>query len=180
MLGRGATRRRVLIQWVPHAYRYRSMNLPFCLWVWKRAMFERERVEIVVHEPYLGFRRHAWKQNGAALVHRVMTSILLNAAHRVWTAIPQWEAYWRSYALGRRVPFRWLPVPSTVPLLEDAAGVAATRARYTADGGLVAGHLGTYATPIAEVLVGALPELLRDRLDLAMLLLGRGSERLRA
>src|SRR5579864_3796987 len=26
--------RHILVQWVPHGYRYRSMNLPFCVWLW--------------------------------------------------------------------------------------------------------------------------------------------------
>src|SRR2546426_705918 len=29
--------RRLLVQWVPHGYGYRSMNLPVCLWLWQRA-----------------------------------------------------------------------------------------------------------------------------------------------
>src|SRR6185503_16674955 len=29
--------RRLLVQWVPHGYGYRSMNIAFCLWLWKRA-----------------------------------------------------------------------------------------------------------------------------------------------
>src|SRR5438094_5217767 len=29
--------RRLLVQWVPHGYGYRSMNLAFCLWIWNRA-----------------------------------------------------------------------------------------------------------------------------------------------
>src|SRR5205807_10388299 len=78
---------RLLVQWVPHGYGYRSMNLHFCLWLWRRAR-RGDRVEIMVHEPFLSFREGSWKQSGVAAVHRLMTIILLNAASRVWITIP--------------------------------------------------------------------------------------------
>jgi glycosyltransferase involved in cell wall biosynthesis len=169
----------LLIQWVPHGYGYRSLNLPFCLWLWGRAACRRDRVELMVHEPYLAFRRGNWRQSAAALVHRLMTAVLLQAARRVWVAIPAWEVCWRPYALGRRIPFTWLPVPSTVPVVEDAAGVAAIRLRYGPAGGFLVGHLGTYGPPTAELLAVVLPLILRCRKKSAVLLLGRGGERVR-
>src|SRR6185295_19114886 len=38
--------RRLLVQWVPQGYGYRSLNLPFCLWLWHRARFIKDRVEV--------------------------------------------------------------------------------------------------------------------------------------
>jgi hypothetical protein len=29
--------RQMLVQYVPHGYGYRSMNVPFCFWLWRRA-----------------------------------------------------------------------------------------------------------------------------------------------
>lgn len=171
--------RRLLVQWVPHGYGYRSMNLPFCLWLWERAALHRDCIDIMVHEPYLAFGYGSRRQDAVAVVHRLMTTILLRAACRVWTSIPDWEACWRRYALGRRVPFAWLPVPSTVPVIEDSAGVAATRARYAPAGASLVGHFGTYGRPIAEPLRDLLPALLLDRPGLTVLLLGRGGEALR-
>ena len=49
-----ASPRRLLIQWVPHGYGYRSMNLPFCLWVRQRAR-AGDRVDLMVHEPFMEF-----------------------------------------------------------------------------------------------------------------------------
>src|SRR5262245_64719668 len=37
--------RRLLVQWVPHGYGRRSMNLPFCLWLWGRSVRSRDSVE---------------------------------------------------------------------------------------------------------------------------------------
>src|SRR6185436_1853954 len=87
MLDQFPSPRRLLVQWVPHGYGYRSMNLPFCLWLWKRAKFNHDRVEIMVHEPFLAFREGSTKQDLVAAVHRIMIVILLDAATRVWVSI---------------------------------------------------------------------------------------------
>ena len=178
MLDRFAAPRCLLVQWVPHGYGYRSMNVPFCLWLWERAALRRDRIDIMVHEPYLAFGYGSRRQDVVAAVHRVMTAILLRAARRVWVSIPDWEACWRRYALGRRVPFAWLPVPSTIPVVTDPVGAAAVRARYTPAGGSLVGHFGTYGQPVAEPLLALLPALL-DGPDRAVLLLGRGGGALR-
>ena len=89
------------------------MNLPFCLWLWHRAVRHHDAVEVMIHEPYLAFGEGSWKQSGVAVVHRLMTMVLLKAARRVWMSIPAWEACWRPYTLGRALQFRWLPVAST-------------------------------------------------------------------
>src|SRR5688572_4626035 len=52
--------RRLLVQWVPHGFGRRSMNLGFCLWVARRAR-RGDRVHVVVHEPYLEFTRGPWR-----------------------------------------------------------------------------------------------------------------------
>src|SRR5262249_44693742 len=62
--------RRLLVQWVPHAFGRRAINYPFCRWVRRRAACG-DRVEIVVHEPFLDFRG-SWKQRAAAVVQRLM------------------------------------------------------------------------------------------------------------
>ena len=170
--------RRLLVQYVPHGFGYRSMNVALCAWLWARARLRGDRVELMVHEPFLAFGEGGWRQRAAAVVHRLMTAALLGAASRVWVSIPAWERAWRPYALGRRVPFAWLPVPSTIPVAGDAAGAAAVRARYAGgEGARLIGHLGTYGPHVSEYLLRLAPALLGGRVDgAALLLLGRGSE----
>jgi len=172
-----AAPRRLLVQWVPHAYGYRSLNVAFCRWLLRRAR-AGDRVEIMVHEPSLPFSRRSWKQSAAAAVHRVMTVLLLRAARRVWVAAPEWERRWRPYTLGREVPFAWLPIPSNVPVLDDPAGIRALRNRFVPGEEVLVGHFGTYGGAIAELLSGAVPGIL-SRPGRAVLLLGRGGERFR-
>ena len=168
--------RRILVQWVPHGFGYRSMNLAFCCWLWNRSWRHRDNVEIMVHEAYLAFRYGWWRQNAAALVHRLMTIMLLRAADRVWVSIPQWEQRWRPYTLGRRVWIKWLPIPSNIPIVDDVRAAQAVHRRHVAGDNLLVGHFGTYGSPITSVLEPILSILGDDPAGLTILLMGRGSE----
>src|SRR2546423_6295582 len=179
MLSEFSSPRRLLVQWVPHGYGYQSMNLPFCFWLYERAKIHKDLVEVMVHEPYLTFRGGSWKQSAVALVHRLMTITILNAAYKVWLSIPAWEACLRPYTLGRRVPFNWLPIPSTVPFAEDYAGARVVRERYARNGNILIGHLGTGERNINALLIDAIPLLWQTHCEFDLLLLGRRSESLR-
>ncbi|MFY9572452.1 MAG: glycosyltransferase [Blastocatellia bacterium] len=151
------------------------MNLAFCLWLWKRAVLHRDALELMVHEPYLPFREGSIRQNLVAVVHRLMTIVLLNAARRVWISVPAWESRLRPYALARRLEFKWLPVPSTIPRIEDGDGVSAIRSRYVGAEGVLLAHFGPYIRQISDVMFLLLPTLLRHHCNLSVLLLGKGS-----
>jgi glycosyltransferase involved in cell wall biosynthesis len=171
--------RRLLVQWVPHGYGYQSMNLPFCLWLWSRAKLSKDKVEIMVHEPYLAFRDGTWKQNVVAVLHRLMTIVLLNSARYIWISIPAWEKSLRPYTLGRQLQFTWLPVFSNVPVISDPVGVKSLRTRFAPNGELVIGHFGTYGQQIYELLISIVPLLMSNYSNRVLLFLGRGSGRLR-
>jgi glycosyltransferase involved in cell wall biosynthesis len=170
--------RRLLVQWVPHGFGYKSLNLPFCLWLWHRSAKHGDRVELMVHEPYLPFLKGHWRQNAAAVVHRLMTLVLLRTADRVWVSTPAWEERLRPYEWGRHHTFNWLPVPSNVPTVNDAAGAAAIRRQYAASG-LLVGHFGTFGPPIVPMLRAILPPLLRRANNASLLLIGVGSSAFR-
>ena len=171
--------RRILVQWVPHGFGYRSMNLAFCWWLWKRAKRHGDRIELMVHEPFFEFDWTSPRQNVAALAHRWMTMLLLQAAGQVWMSIPGWEKLLRPYALGRKVLFRWLPIPSNIPVSRDPARVQAVRRRYVNGKGLLIGHFGTYGSTIAKLLEPILTALADDDADQVILLVGNGSEQFR-
>jgi glycosyltransferase involved in cell wall biosynthesis len=165
---------RVLVQWVPHGYGYRSMNVRFCAWVWRRAR-RGSPIDLMVHEPYLAFHEGSWRQDAAAVVHRLMTMMLIRAATRIWVSIPTWAERWRPFALGKAIAFTWLPIPCTLPApsRDDAFAV---RGRYAGDAPLV-GHVGTYGAPIRAALAAALPPLLDAVPAARVLLLGEGAPR---
>jgi glycosyltransferase involved in cell wall biosynthesis len=171
--------RRLLVQWVPHGYGYRSMNLLFCLWLWNRARRMHDEVEIMVHEPFLGFKGGTWRQAVAAAIHRIMAIILLNGASRIWIAIPAWRDRLRPYMLGRRIPIQWLPVPSNVEcLLNVSKKVEGFRSDHS-DTLQTLGHFGTFGWPISGMLEPLIPELLRGYSNRSLIFMGRGSTEFR-
>ncbi|HEX7238834.1 MAG TPA: glycosyltransferase family 4 protein [Longimicrobiaceae bacterium] len=169
--------RRLLVQWVPHAYGRRAMNLGFCLWVRERAA-RGDRVEIMVHEPFLAFGGSA-RQGVVAAVHRAMTVVLLGAAERVWVSTPAWAERWRKYRLGPAIPFEWTPIPSNVPVRDDPGGVYAVRASYARARRWLLGHFGTYRANVTELLEPILVGALAGRPDRAVLLVGHGGAEFR-
>src|SRR5450432_3484576 len=98
-LGSSAAQQRLLVQWVPHGYGWSSMNVPFCLWLWRRAR-RGDRVEVMVHEAYLQFGLGGWRKDAVAAVHRLMTVIVLRAACKVWMSTEAWEPMLRPFAMG--------------------------------------------------------------------------------
>jgi glycosyltransferase involved in cell wall biosynthesis len=167
--------RRVLVQWVPHGFGYRSMNLPFCLWLRRRAVQHGDRIEVMVHEPFLSFRKDSLRQNLAALVHRLMTMVLLRRAQCVWMSIPDWERRLRPYALGRTIPYRWVPIPSNIAVMDRPDQVRALRERYASQESVLIGHFGTYGSSITSLLEPILLALAEEP-GTSVLLMGKGSD----
>lgn len=164
---------RILVQYVPHAYGWKAMNLPFCLWLSGRW---RKRFEVMFHEvSYPVSAGQPWKHNLLGHVNRRMARMIHYAAARSWVAIPAWEDLLRRLAPGRSVPFEWLPVPSNLSVVRDPARVAAVRTRHAPRGGPLVGHFGTFAKSTSQILKGVLPRLLCRRPDLSALFIGRGS-----
>jgi len=142
-------------------------------------MFRGDEIDIVVHEPCLAFDEGSWRQKLVAAVHRFMTVILLLAAHQVWITIPAWESRWRPWALGRKVPFQWLPVPSNIPVNSDPGSVTQVRRRYLTGTGFLLGHFGTHGASVTKLLEKILPLLLDQHSEATVLLIGSGSDRFR-
>jgi glycosyltransferase involved in cell wall biosynthesis len=168
--------RRLLIQWVPHGYGYRSMNVLFCLWVWKRATISRDWIELMVHEPYLMFRGGSWKQNAVAIIHRLMMVLLTSASQRAWLAIPAWRERVQAYSFCSRLSFEWLPVASNIPVMDRSASrITEIRTHYAADRRFVMGHFGTNSREARALLIKIIPAVLRGNVNSTMLFIGRDS-----
>lgn len=165
--------KRLLVQWVPHGFGYHSMNVWFCLWLARRAR-RGDCVELMVHEPYLALERGPARHVAIALVHRLMTTILLSAARRVWISIPAWEACLRPYALGRPLPMTWLPIPACLPEGTDAA--VPPRTQFVDGSRVLVGHFGTYGPAVSALLDARVPLILDAPTRPSLLLLGAGGD----
>jgi len=151
------------------------MNLGFCRWVRTRAQ-QGDIVDLMVHEPFLAFREGALRHDLVAGVHRVMATMLLSVARRVWVSIPAWADRLRPWMLGRTPSFCWLPVPSTLAVTADVDLLAKVRLTVRGSHDLVIGHFSTYDANARRLLQTLVPHLMRALAGSRLLLLGRGSD----
>jgi glycosyltransferase involved in cell wall biosynthesis len=165
----------IFVQWVPHGYGYRSMNMGFVRWLEDLAQAGYP-ISLMVHEPYLE-SRGSWKQRLVARIHRRMIRKVLGAATRVFVSIPAWERYLAPYAPSNTV-FEWLPIPATVPVAVDYEATSAIRARYGNTD--IIGHLGTYSKEVGSLLAPAIASILTELPTCHVLLMGNGGERFSA
>jgi glycosyltransferase involved in cell wall biosynthesis len=170
VLDRALRRRpgRVLLQYTPHAFGYKAMNVPLCAWLWAR----RWRLDVMFHEvAYPLETGQALKHRVLAVTNRGMARLLLRSAERVFVATPAWQPMLQVLVPWAPRPM-WAPVPTNVPTVCASSAVAAVR-KLSAARWLV-GHFGTYGPLVVHLLEPALAELLVRAPDVHVLLLGRG------
>lgn len=173
-LDRWPAEKTLFLQWVPHGYGYRSMNVGFCLWLRRRSRQRGDQLELMVHEPFLPFQGASWRVKVASLVQRFMMAILLRSASRVWVSTESWFPRLRFFLPARVIP-QWLPVPSNISVDADVAAVTSVRRRYSSEGTVLVGHFGTFGGAISRSVLPTLAGLLQSRPSVRVLLLGRGS-----
>jgi glycosyltransferase involved in cell wall biosynthesis len=175
-LDRHAESARILLQWVPHAFGRRGVNIRFARWLHDLCVRRAGATDVMVHEPFVPFAGSA-AQRAAAAVQRLMTALVLRPATRVFVGTPAWTKICRPWA-GRR-PFAWTPIPSGVPVF--ATEDDRERCRHQFDVGPKQPLIGCFgrAGSLREHVVEALARTVINRGDGArVLLVGSGSEAL--
>jgi hypothetical protein len=170
-LGRLPAPRRILVQYVPHAFGWKGANIAFCLWLRSR---RRDSIWVMFHEVlFLAEDNRSVSRRALAAVTRLMATLVAGAAERAFIAIPGWRSMLEPLLLPG-TSLTWMPVPSAIPVLADEAATAAIRARYGAGHPLV-GHFGTYGRAVGTLLERTL-QLLAVMSDCHVLLLGEHSD----
>jgi len=179
-LSRFAGPRHLLVQYVPHAFGMKSLNVPFCVWLWWRRVRHGDRVRVMFHEVSVPFVWRPLIWNLSAFVHRAMAFILLRAATQIDVSTPVWLRVLRGCGLGRRTA-TVVPIPSTIPYVDNPVAVDAVRKGILkGEGGAkIVGHFGTYGTLITELLTPILLGLLDAEPKVRVLLIGGGGEAFR-
>ncbi|HZT76359.1 MAG TPA: glycosyltransferase [Vicinamibacterales bacterium] len=172
-LDREPAPRRLLVQYVPHAFGWKGANLPFCRWLASRAA---DDVWVMFHEVAFPFDiRQSPVLNALAIANRAMATLALRSASRAFVSIPAWRAMLEPL-MRRPIEIGWMPVPSGIAVSADPGRVAAIRA--DANGRAIVGHFGTYPASIRELLAQAIPPLLAAT-DCRVLLIGPRGAHLR-
>jgi hypothetical protein len=166
--------RRLVLQWVPHGYGRRGLNVAFSRGIARRARTGDE-LDVIVHEPFVDFTGGSWAQPARAVVQRYMAREILSPARRIWIAIPGWERRLRAPWLTLRDAPRVLPVPGTIPVARDAPCVLALRQRLAGGAARLVGYFGTGGEYAERALAVTVQALSRERDDVAFVCLGRGS-----
>ena len=168
---------RILVQYVPHAFGWKGMNLAFAAWLARRAR-RFAAVDVMFHEVTFPFRR--WPPSHAALgvINRAMARLIAVAADRVFVSVPVWGELLRAICPPAKRA-AWLPVPCNVGTTAATAAVASVRRRYAPGGEKLVGHFGTFGRLIADLVEPAAVALLREHAAARLLLIGRGSEAFR-
>lgn len=169
--------RRLLVQYVPHAFGWKAMNVLFCLWVYRQRL--RERIWVMFHEVAFPIRRGQLRRhNFLGCVTCVMARLLVRAAERCLVSTPAWIPWLRRLGGERGQPILWLPIPSNLPVTVDAKAVARIRDQYVPNPDqLLVGHFGTYGSLVVPVIAQVFPPVLAKESRRVGLLLGRGSDR---
>jgi len=165
---------RLLVQYVPHAFGWKAMNIALALWLRRR----RQPVWVMFHEVVF-----PW-QHGQSIKHQVlgcvthaMASLIAGAASRIFVSIPDWRLRLLRLAnVSDRTT--WLPIPSTLPTVIDAGAAQRRREHFQipSESPLI-GHFGTYGDPITSMLTPLVRELLIRQPTCHFLLLGHHSDR---
>jgi len=173
-LAEGGLERQILVQYVPHAFGRRGLNLPFCFWLYS---LRSRAISLVFHEVAYPFAlNQPAAHNALAVVNRLMALLVARAASRIFITTQAWADPVKRMA-RRATPVRWIPVPSTIPVEPiDACQRAAIRARYNPRGSGVVGHFGTYGRLIRDSLAECIGHLAENEGRCGVLLLGRNSQ----
>jgi len=163
---------RLLVQYVPHAFGCKGMNVPFCWWLSRRP----EPVWIMFHEVTFPIARHQpLSHNFLGLVTRLMVKLVARKAERIFVTIPAWEELLPTDpTLRRRVTC--LAVPSNIPNAASPQAVKTVRRHFGANDILI-GHFGTYGPHMTDLLKKILPPLLQKDSERRILLVGKDSDR---
>ncbi len=168
---------RLLVQYVPHAFGFKAMNVAFCVWLLSLRRFIP--IDIMFHEVAFPInRKQQLRHNFLGAVTRLMALMVGRAATRIFVATSAWIPMLHELSVGG-TPIEWLPVPSNIPVTHDDIAVRMVRQRCASTHPYLIGHFGTYGESIRPSLEMFVSTFLANRTDVVMVLLGYGSENMR-
>jgi len=160
-LGRYPAPHNVVVQYVPHMYGWKSMNLAFCLWL----VAQRNcHIIVMFHEVAYPFRAgQPRKHDLLAVVHRIMAWIVLRSADFAFTSNGHYQAL-----LHRLAPsdaqVGILRICSNIPFHSATNGAAQTGLMKPTHSHFTVGSFSSFGDEIREVLEPAVLCALRNPL----------------
>jgi glycosyltransferase involved in cell wall biosynthesis len=162
--------RNILIQYVPHMYGWKSMNLAFCWWI---VMQRKQNVCVMFHEVAFPFRSGQRFRHGLlAIVHRMMAWVILRSVRHSFTSTEPYLALLRT--LGNNdTPISMLRICSNIPLESYRSDGLPARKEAGPSGLFTVGIFSSFGAELNEFLEPAIGCLLGNP-KIEVLLLGPG------
>lgn len=149
--------RHLLIQYVPHGYGWKSMNLAFCLWIFLQ---RNHNVTVMFHEVAYPFRPgQLWRHTLLAVVHRIMAWLILRSARHSFTSADQYLSLLQRLG-SSQASIRILRLCSNVPL--DKYSNGASGKRQDIRRAPVVGVFSSFGREICELLEPAIACILQN------------------
>ena len=165
-----ASPRNILIQYVPHMYGWKSMNLAFCWWIF---MQRKHNVCVMFHEVAFPFRGGQRFRHGfLAIVHRMMAWMILRSVRHSFTSTEPYLALLRT--LGNdETPISMLRICSNIPLESYYCDCLPTRNEDRPSELFTVGIFSNFAVELRDVLEPVIGSLLGNP-KIEVLLMGPG------
>ena len=168
-LGAYSGERIVLVQYVPHMYGWKAMNVAFCWWLFRQ---RGNKVFVMFHEVAFPFKPgQPWKHDLLAVVHRLMAWIVLRSASHSFTSNAPYLDLLSRLSSNDRISL--LRLFSNVPF--DKTGNEAKKARMRlGERSNVVGIFSSFTSEITALLEETLPAVL-EHSGCQIFLIGPGS-----
>ncbi|MGH7177523.1 MAG: glycosyltransferase family 4 protein [Tepidisphaeraceae bacterium] len=170
-LARFTNETRILVQYVPHAFGWHSMNFGLCVWL---AFQQGSPIDVIFHEVAYPIRANQpLRHSMLGVAHHLMALSLSNASDRIFASTTAWdELLAPTLSGGKRT--RLIPSPSNLPVEVDSKVSALIRQRYAPEPqAALIGHFGTFGGHLTPLLGRILPRIMQAP-SRHMLLIGRG------
>ena len=107
---------RLLVQYVPHAFGLKAMNLLFCLWLYRHTRVHGG-AWVMFHEVNFEFLPgHPTRYRLLDAMTKIMARLVARSAAQIFVSTPMWSLRLRRY-LKNDCPYRWIPVPSSIAVV---------------------------------------------------------------
>jgi len=165
---------RVLVQYVPHAFGWKAMNVPFAEWL-NRRVSKHFNLWVMFHEVSFPLVKRPLRHRFLSHVNRYMARSIAQSAKRIFVSSTRWGDLLHEITRSHP-PIEWRPVPSNI--LEEARPDVdpLLRSKYLqANQHQLIGHFGTYGNSVRQLMKATLPEILLADSHRAILLMGKNS-----
>ena len=153
----------IFLQWVPHGFGLKSINVFFVFWLLFFIVYKRHPLILMIHEPFLRFKPDI-KIIIASLIQRAILFSLIAFSSRLFLGNPTWGKFIRRINPANKIPASYL---ESLPIRKPKEG---TKTIFTIC------HFSTYGRQIESELQKIIVDLFSKFTDIRILLVGKGSE----